>query len=453
MINFFNPSIADDNSQSEAVSECLGGNDITLIQGPPGTGKTTVIAEIILQFLKAGRTVLLTAQTNNAVDNALGCVMKWKRPSMGVARVASTQEKIVDPIIKDIWIKSNRELEEFEEKYKDGYVIGATNVGTHTLGIMEGKDFSVLVMDEAGKANLVESILPMLLIRREGKLIVVGDHKQGTPFSYEEDIINLFIKRETELHSRLRILKEREISLKERLNQSLFERLIEGGYKNILLKVNYRSNPEIVELTSKLFYNGELIPAKKATRPAKSVILIDTSKKAGYGERQETEVIIEGEGRGYKNTYEAQIVVGELKGILKYRYIATGIKTRHLAGVTILAPYIFQVGEIRRYISQGMARQIPAVSLDELLDNVTTIDSFQGREDDIIIISFTRSNENPHEVGFLSELNRINVALSRAKRKMILIGDFKTLMNARKGPNSAYIRNIFRTIYETAAKG
>lgn len=442
----FNPLIANDESQCIAVNEGLGSEDITLIQGPPGTGKTTVIAEIVLQYLKMGKKVLLTSQTNNAVDNALKDIMKHRSVDMGVGRVASTQEKIVDSNIKDIWIKSSRELEEFEREYKYGFVIGATNVGTHTLRVMRGKEFSVLVMDEAGKANLVESILPILLIKEKGKLIIVGDHKQGTPFNYDEDIINLFIKREVELHPRLRIPKERGILLKGKLNQSLFERLIEGGYKSVLLKVNYRSSPSIVELVSKLFYNGQLIPAKPPEK-ARSVIILDTSKKAGASERKETEVVIEGESRGYKNIYEARIIVEELKELLRYRYIATGIKTRHVTGVTILAPYIYQVQEIRRQVSQGLSRVLPSTAIEDLLDNVITIDSFQGREDEITIISFTRSNENPSEVGFLSELNRINVALSRAKRKMVLIGDFQTLMNAKRGSNVTFIREIFRTIY------
>lgn len=436
MTDFFNPLIGDDSSQSASVRESLGKDDITLIQGPPGTGKTTVIAEIILQFLKTGKSVLLTAQTNNAVDNALNCVMKWKDPAMSVARAASTEEKIVDPYIKDIWVKSKRELSEL----KAGCVIGATNVGTHTLGIMKGREFDVLVMDEAGKANLVESILPMLLIREKGKFVIVGDHKQGKPYAYDDDVLSLFMERAP---------KKNRFLIKERLNKSLFERLIEGGYKSILLKVNYRSSPEIVELTSRLFYNGGLIPAKKPPRQGKSIIIVDTSKKAGCMERKETEI----EGRGYKNTHEANLVLSELREILKYRYIATGIRSRRMTGITILAPYIFQVEEIKRQISQKFAGRLPGDAMEDLLESVITIDSFQGREDEIVIISFTRSNDNPNEVGFLNELNRINVALSRAKRKMILIGDFKTLMNVRKGPNAGFIRNIFRTIYETTAKG
>lgn len=451
--DYFNPMISADKSQADAVKEGVFGDNLILIQGPPGTGKTTVIAETALQFLKIGKRVLLSSQTNNAVDNALVEIMKYKETSMGIARVTSKEEKISDRDIRHIWIKSNRELDGLTGRYGNSIIIGATNVGTHTLGIMKEKEFDVLIMDEAGKSNLIESILPMLLLKGGGRIIIVGDHKQGTPFSYDEDIIKLFIKRETELHKRLRITREKENLLREKLNQSLFERLINSGFKNILLKKNYRSSPEIVELISRLFYNGELIPTKAKEKERKSIIVVDTSKKAGMDLRKETEVIIEGESRGYKNIYEAKLIVDELKELLRYRYISTGIRKRYISGVTILAPYVFQKEEIQKHISLGLGRTLPSTAIDSLLENITTIDSFQGREDDIIIISFTRSNDNPNEVGFLNELNRINVALSRAKRKMVIIGDFDTLMNVKKGTNAAFFRKIFRSIYETGTKG
>lgn len=416
-ISFFNQLINEDNSQKEAVLTALNRDMIILIQGPPGTGKTTVIAEIVLQYLKEGKRVLLSSQTHNAVDNALENIMRYKTPEMGIGRVASKEEKILDRKIKNIWIKGERELDLFELKHKQGMVIGATNVGTHTLSLMKEREFDVLVMDEAGKSNIIESILPMLLLGSSGKLIIVGDHMQGRPFGYDDRILEL-------------------LGIKEKLNQSLFERLLEKGCLSIMLRVNYRSEPQIVDLVSKLFYNGMLIPAKSrpfyekgGSRKAKSIVIVDTSKLASIEKRKETEV---GEGRGYINTFEAMLVLKEAKELLKYRYISTGIRSRYLTGVTILAPYVFQVEEIKKVLHKA---------------DVTTIDSFQGRENDVIIISFTRSNINPAEVGFLNELNRINVALSRARRKMILIGDFNTLQNTKKGPKAGATRKIFRTIY------
>jgi hypothetical protein len=445
-MSYFNTMIESDKSQTYAVQKGVFGSETTLIQGPPGTGKTTVIAEIILQLLKSGKKVLLSSQTHNAVDNALNEVLRLKDKAIGIGRVASKEEKISDTVIKHIWIKNSRDLEEFEFKFKHGYVIGATNVGTHTLNVMQGREFDVLVMDEAGKANLIESLLPMLLVKESGKFIIVGDHKQGGPYAYDENLVDLFITKEIEARKNIAISEEDKYVIKRKLNQSLFERLVEGRQKSILLKVNYRSTPDIVSLVSRLFYNNEIVPYKKAPERAKSVIVVDTSKRAQRDEREESEVIKEGETRGYKNVYEARLVVEELKEILRYRYIATGIRNKRITDVTILAPYIFQIDEIRKQISIGMAGKLPYEFIEDLLGNVSTIDSFQGREDEIVIISFTRSNFNPYEVGFLCELNRINVALSRAKRKMILIGDFETLTNVRKGYNASYIRDIFKVI-------
>lgn len=447
-IEFFNNSIKDDTSQSNAVRESLSVDPAVFIQGPPGTGKTTTIAEIILQLLKKGKKVLLASQTNNAVDNALKEVQKWKMQDMGIGRAASKEEKIADNEVRKLWIRNSGELEAFEEKYGDGYVIGATNVGTHSLSMMKGREFDVLVMDEAGKANLVESFMPMLLVKENGKFVIVGDQKQGIPFAYDDDIVELFIKKEEESHERLEVDWAWRNNLKEILNKSLFERIVESGRKTILLNINYRSTPDIVRLVSKLFYKNKIIPYKKPPEKAKSVIIVDTSKKGGADEIRETEIEREGRTRGYKNTFEARLVAEELREILKYKYISTGIRTKYISGVTILTPYIYQVEEIRRQISFGLAGGLPGAALEDILNNVSTIDSFQGREDEVVIISFTRSNDNPREVGFLKELNRINVALSRAKRKMVLIGDFKTLTNVKKGENADEIREIFRMIYD-----
>jgi superfamily I DNA and/or RNA helicase len=445
-IKFFNTDISKDLSQSFAVESGVFGQGATLIQGPPGTGKTTVIAEIVLQFLAMGKRVLLCAQTHNAVDNALKEIIKTKNPGVGAGRVASTQEKITDPILKNIWIRSGRDLEEFERINHFGYVIGVTNVGSHTLNIMKGREFDVLVMDEAGKANLIESLLPILLLKENGKLVLVGDHKQGNPFAYNDDIVNLFLKKQMEIYGDASAIEQHIAVFRKKINQSLFERIIEKGYESILLKVNYRSTPDIVNLVSSLFYDNQIVSFKPPLDRAKSVIVVDTSKKTDIESRKETEVFVEGEAKGYKNIYEAKLVAEELKEFLKYKYASTGIRIRKITDITILAPYIFQVEEIRKQISIGLAGKIPHTAIEDILDNVSTIDSFQGREDEVVIISFTRSNDNPYEVGFLRELNRINVALSRAKRKMVLIGDFETLSNVKKGQNSAYIREIFKKI-------
>jgi len=447
-IDYFNKLVSEDISQAGAVMAGLTNNGITIIQGPPGTGKTTVISEIILQYLKRGKKVLLSSQTNSAVDNALAEVVKYRETNKGVGRVASTKEKISDETIKRVWIKSGRDLEIFERSYKEGYVIGATNVGTHTLSVMRGKEFDVLLMDEAGKANLIESVLPMLLVNESGKMIIVGDDKQGKPFEYDNDIVDLYIEKEEAIHRGLRLSREERQYIKEQVNKSLFERLVEFGRKSIMLKINYRSSPQIVELVSKLFYEGQLLPGNTIVPKSKSVIVVDTSKKTGINERCETEVTVTGVNKGYKNIYEAKIVVDELKETIKFKYLSAGIRPRQLSGITILTPYASQVEEIERQLYAGLSGQLPKQAIDELSDNVCTIDSFQGREDEVVIISFVRSNDNPYEVGFLNELNRINVVLSRAKRKMVLIGDFNTLMNVSKGSNSGYIQWIFKTIYK-----
>jgi len=432
-LTFLNPLIAENASQREAVTEAVGGgNKITLIQGPPGTGKTTVIAEIVLQYLKQGRRILLSSQTHNAVDNALECVLRYKQSCHGAGRAASVEEKITNSAIRHIWIKDKNGFDRFQARYNNGMVIGATNVGTHTLGLMKGREFDVLIMDEAGKSNIVESILPVLLLRPEGRLVIVGDHMQGAPFCYPEEVLKLFIEKRGLPYDRRNI-----VLLSQKVNQSLFERFVKKGCRSIMLKVNYRSELQIVKLVSRLFYKGMLVPAKTAgDRRQKSIVVVDTSRSTSCEERRE---IAGDSGRGYKNPYEAEIVLKEIKELLKRR--------GHIRDVTILAPYLSQVDEIRKALSAGLTRFMPRNAVSAFMENITTIDSFQGRENDIVIISFTRSNADPGDVGFLNELNRINIALSRAKKKMILIGDFQTLRNVKKNYNAAGTRRIFKTIY------
>ena len=436
--DLFNAVVKNNVSQMRAISEACKKTFLTLIQGPPGTGKTTVIAEIVLQYLRRGKRVLLTSQTHNAVDNALESIMRYKNHGFGVGRVASREEKIVTGCIKKIWIKDKKALDRLETVNKQGLVIGATNVGTHTLNSMKEREFDVLVMDEAGKSNIIELLLPVLLLKQSGKLIVVGDHKQGRPFEYEDSIVGLYVRKRG-VKTRKRIN-----ALKDILHQSLFERLVKGGCHKVMLQTNYRSDSQIVNLISNLFYDGKLEPAQAISRKAKSIIVLDTSKTADIAKRQE---ILVGR-RSYKNHYEAGLVLKEVKGIMKHHYLATGRKSRFLRGVTILAPYVEQVREITSVLSSGLGGVLSQQGIDELKDNIMTIDSFQGRENEIVVISLVRSNNDPAKIGFLNEFNRLNVALSRAKKKMIIIGDFATLRNARCGYRRAETRKIFEAIYK-----
>ncbi|MDO9253900.1 MAG: AAA domain-containing protein [Bacteroidales bacterium] len=509
VIEFINPLLASqENPQSIAVRKAVGNKNIVLIQGPPGTGKTSVIAEIVNQLVKRGQKILVTSQTHIAVDNVLEHIKDDKR--INIARIGNqdivsdfavpylideSRKIFSEKIIKIIDIKielithhiNSHDISEFSqnsfelpltfdwkhieefilmvqkssaeqssllidtlEKWKEVVVkapvllsalfmknldvVFGTCIGIATNKLFSESDlvFDAVILDEAGKANISETLTA---ISRSKKIILVGDHKQLPPY-LDSDRVEYF---KTYLKDVLD-LKVSDPEIKQALGASFFEYLQRDGVlsddNKILLAVQHRMHPDIGNFISQAFYDSELQNGKRThdnyiiLPPPfdKQIIFIDTSSdKASY------ETLKDG---SYFNVVEAELIVGNIIPELERNNI-------NHKSYAIVSPYRKQCEKIKELLSENYTN-----SFDSL--EVATLDSFQGREYDIIILSFTRSSVDK-TVGFLDDARRLNVALSRAKKKLILIGNVETLKSDRSHYDKYYSK-LFANLWKYAAK-
>lgn len=442
--------------QREAVLEALFSNDLYLIHGPPGTGKTRTISEIILQEARRKNKIIATADSNIAVDNILSNISKY--PDVKIVRIGhpsriskklmeySLQQQILnhelyekvtklknelyknyeirknfkrpDPKIrrgmtdddviifsklnKDIrgisketikgmadWILSTETIEKLKEKIKkteksiiddilsNSDVVVCTNSMSGSE-ILENYRFDVCVIDEGSQSMEPSALIPIIISR---KLIIAGDHKQLPPTVLSDE---------------------------PALKKTLFERLI-LNYSNFskILQVQYRMNEKIMQFSNELFYENKLI----AHESVKNQNLLDIVKnvekcdKDIINEKPMQFIDVSGhESKDYfkscYNVEEAEKVVEIVSKLIKYDI-----------PVSVITPYDAQV----KYLS----------NLLESYDiEVKSVDGFQGRENEVIVISFVRTDK----LGFLKDLRRLNVAITRARRKLIVVGSKNLLI-------------------------
>ncbi len=454
--------------QKVAVSKALSRSEVVLIHGPPGTGKTTTLIEVILQAVKRGERVLAAADSNVAVDNMLkrlAFVKDLKVVRVGhPARVGEGLEEYTlfasierDPATAEVkkmlqsvqalieernshskptpsrlrgiskervkklaalgksfrgvdratissmalWIREDEKIERLFEKIRkleesivkrilnDADVVLSTN-GMVGSEVLENETFDIAVIDEASQQMEPSTLLPMM---RAKKVVLAGDHKQLPPT----------------VISGLDILKK-----------SLFERVMEDGRApSTMLRVQYRMNETIMAFANTLMYEGLLQAhdsvanrklklekkpkeefAAKVLEPQKPFLFIDTSK-IDAAER------LKPRSTSFENEEEANIVVDILKALLE-----CGVR---LEEVGVISPYLAQVKLLRQLMEA-----------EDLKCETKSVDGFQGREKEVIIISLVRSNI-AKEIGFLKSRRRLNVAMTRAKSKLIMVGDSATL--------------------------
>ena len=279
-------------------------------------------------------------------------------------------------------------------------VIGATCIGIATDVRFEDLDFDLVIADEAGQIQVMDLLVPLVRARRA---LLVGDHMQLPPVVEPEIITRI---RETEPENR---------ELGEWLEKSLFERMIEKSNlpdsHRVMLDTQYRMPRQIADFISTQFYAGQY-QTGLGTPPhvdpffqGNPLVFIDTMKEVRHYEQRAED------GQGYSNTLEARLIC-ELFMAYQAKNILPGV----------IVPYKKQAEVIRRELH----RRQPDLSEDDLISRVATVDSFQGREQDVILFSFTRSNSEGR-IGFLTELRRLNVSLTRARRQLVLVGDSITL--------------------------
>lgn len=431
-------------TQEKAVNKVLFAKDVAIVHGPPGTGKTTTLVEAINETLRRESQVLVCAQSNMAVDwiceklTDRGIhVLRIGNPTRVNDKMLSfTYERRFEshPDYPDLWgiRKAIRQLQGAgrrgsdqwhqkmdrlrsrateleirinEELFNSAHVVASTLVGSSSR-LLEGRKFSTLFIDEAAQALEPACLIPL---RRAGRLILAGDHCQLPPTvkSYE--------------------------AMKQGLGKSLMERLVENHPEAVtLLSLQYRMNQDIMRFSSDWFYDGAMEAAPEVKHRGildydTPIDWLDTGDEVTGTPAEEDEACDEqqykeslaGNTFGRINKDEARLTLLTLQN-----YIQKIGKERWLderIDVGVISPYRAQVQYIRRLLKRLSFFRPFRKSI-----SVDTVDGFQGQERDVIVISMVRSNEDGN-IGFLRDLRRMNVAMTRARMKLIIIGSAATL--------------------------
>ena len=435
-------------SQNIALNGILNSEDIYVVHGPPGTGKTTLILECIKELSNHNEKILLCAPGNYATDllverslfENLNIVRLGNPVRISEKISESTLEKkmINHPLYKDIksYKREAKELlrqaqvfkrnmnkaiyEERKQKLKESKnlfklakkieeiiiddIFDRTNILACTLThLYLNKKLSILnfdtiIIDEASQ-GLEPLIYLAFLLKPKKRVILVGDPNQLPPFSITQNE-----------HSDLKITLLEKLLIKYKENPD----------KSYMLDVQYRMNNHIFTFSNTEFYNNLLkghenilshtLEFEKINENIQ-LIFIDTAGTDFYEEINESSSSIFNKG-------EAGFTISILK-----KYFSNSQVVNKLCTFGVISPYKAQVSLLKELVSSN--------ELNHETIEINTIDSFQGRESDCIILSLTRSNDNK-DVGFLENEKRLNVALSRAKKELIVIGDSETISKSHK---------------------
>lgn len=447
-------------TQERAVNEVLWAKDVAIVHGPPGTGKTTTLVEAINETLMRESQVLVCAQSNMAVDwiseklvdRGINVLRIGNPTRVNDKMLGFTYERRFEshPDYPQLWAirKAIRELRKNRKKGSENYhqkmdrlksraaeielrinaelfgearVIACTLVGSaHRL--LEGMKFGTLFIDEAAQALEAACWIPM---RRASRVILAGDHCQLPP------------------------TVKSIAALRAGLGKTLMERIAENKPEVVtLLKIQYRMNDEIMRFSSDWFYGGKVESAPQIKYRSvldydHPITWIDTSN-------EENQITIEGEDAPEDSASTASSVsaanlnsdlnfkeqfVGESFGRINKaeaeltlltlaEYFTKIGKQRVLEeriDVGIISPYRAQVQYLKKLI-----KKYEFFKPYRRLISVNTVDGFQGQERDVILISLVRSNDEG-QIGFLKDLRRMNVAMTRARMKLIILGNKDTM--------------------------
>jgi superfamily I DNA and/or RNA helicase len=420
--------------QVDAVNLALAAKDLAIIHGPPGTGKTTAVTELIRQAVQRGERVLACAPSNLAVDNLLEKLLAAGENPVRLGHPARVSEALRDHTL-DVLAESHPDAKQARKFYKEAHAL-LRKAGKWTRAKPEPGERGNLrrearaLIDDARKLDdrAIEKILdgsPILcatltglnaelLGRRTFDLVAIDEACQ-TP----EPACWIAIGRAKRIvlagdHCQLPPTVLSLEATRQGLSVSLMERLVAryGDTVTRRLRIQYRMNDAIAGFSSKEFYESDLI----ADASVKGHLLRDLPGVASIPLTESPVQFIDTAGAGYdeeesndsrRNPKEAALVIQQVRALLE-----AGVSAEQIA---VIAPYSAQVKLLRDQLN------VPGLEID-------SVDGFQGREKEAVIFSMVRSNPEG-DVGFLADVRRTNVALTRAKRKLIVIGDSATLAN------------------------
>jgi len=423
-----------DASQQDAVRFALSAQDVAILHGPPGTGKTTAVIELIRQAIRRGQKVLACAPSNLAVDNMLERLLAVGEKAVRLGHPArvmpALREHTLDLMVEDHddtraarklmkkafslfrhagkWTRAKPEPGEKQQLRQEGRalladarrledlaverILNAATVVCATLTglnseVLGQRMFDLAVIDEAAQCTEPVCWLPLL---RCQSLVLAGDHCQLPPTILSQD------------------------AAEQGFGISMMERLVHhfGPTVTRRLQVQYRMHEAIMNFSSQEFYDCDLeahdsvrghllsdLPGVAANELTQSPVQFIDTAGAGYDEEPELD------GKSRLNPQEADLVAGKVRALLD-----AGVAVEAIA---VIAPYSAQVRLLRE--------KLPIEGLE-----IDSVDGFQGREKEAVILSLVRSNADG-EVGFLADVRRMNVAMTRARRKLLVIGDSATL--------------------------
>jgi len=427
-------------SQQQALRTVVESSDVAFIHGPPGTGKTTTLVQAIRYTIKQEKQVLVCAPSNAAVDLLVDKLSEQGLQALRIGHPARVTEQSLSKtldhrISMHTHYKELRNLRKRMEQVRSMAFTYKRNFGYHekeqrrllvqeakllksdadqlefyiindllqtmdaiccTLvgashPVLRGKKYKTVFIDEAGQSLEPASWIPLLRCER---VVFAGDHQQLPPTIKSID------------------------AARRGLATTLFEKGIKSQPQQVsMLKVQYRMHEKIMEFSSRYFYGNELIAHESVKahllRPHLAPVTFIDTAGCGYNEKQDPETL------SRMNAEEASLLIQQAEVLVE----DVGVPAWLDEGVTmgIITPYSAQVDQLHKLAEASAI-------LEPLYRYITinTVDAFQGQERDVIIISFVRSNDKG-EVGFLSDIRRTNVAMTRARKKLIMIGDSATL--------------------------
>lgn len=425
-------------SQQEAVQKILEATDLALVHGPPGTGKTTTLVQAIKALIKNERQQLLVVAPSNAAvdllseklaDEGLSVVRVGNPARVNEKQLTLTLDSKIAAHSAAKEVKRLRrqaaEYRDLAQKYKRSFgpaereqrkalfnearnimkevdrteqyiaddilskaqVITATLVGANHYSIRQ-RSYHTVVIDEAGQALEPACWIPILKAK---KVVMAGDHQQLPPTIKSPEAAGV-------------------------LGETLLEKCIRNHPQSVsLLQEQYRMHETIMNYASQVFYEGKLrahssVAGHTVTDNDQPLVFVDT---AGCGFEEVME------GAGIANPEEAGLLLKHLAAFVAD--VAGAHPATSCPSIAVISPYRHQVEKLKEDVHSVASLQSFLYAI-----SINTIDSFQGQERDVVYISMVRSNAD-NAIGFLSDIRRMNVAMTRARKKLVVVGDSATL--------------------------